>query len=586
MTAFKFSLPTDIPWRRICVSSDMLDPIVCDDERPPKWRSSMAVFRYDPAEDYQPYENEAVTYLKVVTTITPFQPEVDLSKVKGFLPPQLIDEIEESFPTYGAVLQVSVAPREQDMRKYPRERYPYFIDCEPKKRELFEAVTQTGEVLFGSSESLSVGKSSTNTNSMERYDLDMGGGGGGSILFGLVSAEGQTQEQRGTVARSGHEVQNVRTTDSTTERRELQSHTTNLTQMYNLFQAFHIATNRILFLIEPRPHIMQTESTFINGPRALEGVQEVFLVVVRPKDMDQFCVSAYLETAHLTKAPVETQETKQDVVPIRFTTGREARHFVEDYFPDPGYEFDLDQYNQDPNWLSPNEVVNSTGASPSVTKDYARMDVHLGRNGVWDFDFTRYMKRKEAEVTDYVRTIYMSARELCCCPPTRRLADADYITRTVDVSRFRWPIYRGPGNPRSFNQSRRMASRVRDEMVRGFRSSRRHERGQVPYDESEAFNTRVADLLRTTGTRDRLRVPLSRLRGLTPAQREALAEAIGDVDLDRFLDTRDHVLAGILDLTADNVRALKGRLLRGLGKSPNGAQSGSTKAKRSRPKGK
>jgi hypothetical protein len=71
MGTFKLSLPTDIPWRRICVSSDMIDPLSCDDERPPRWNSSLAAFRYDPAEEYQPYENEVVSYLKAFIPHSP-----------------------------------------------------------------------------------------------------------------------------------------------------------------------------------------------------------------------------------------------------------------------------------------------------------------------------------------------------------------------------------------------------------------------------------------------------------------------------------------------------------------------------------
>jgi hypothetical protein len=38
------SLPIDIPWKRLCVSEDMIDRNVCDAQYPPKWRSSIAAF--------------------------------------------------------------------------------------------------------------------------------------------------------------------------------------------------------------------------------------------------------------------------------------------------------------------------------------------------------------------------------------------------------------------------------------------------------------------------------------------------------------------------------------------------------------
>src|ERR1044072_1059428 len=97
MGTFKLSLPTDIPWRRICVSKDMMDPGTCDDEFPRRWQSSLAAFRYDPAEEYQPYENELVSFIKVVATIAPFQDhEIGVEPRFGFYPQEIVDGMEES----------------------------------------------------------------------------------------------------------------------------------------------------------------------------------------------------------------------------------------------------------------------------------------------------------------------------------------------------------------------------------------------------------------------------------------------------------------------------------------------------------
>ena len=43
---FALSVPTDIPWRRVCASGDMHDADPCDLIVPPRWRSSIALFRY------------------------------------------------------------------------------------------------------------------------------------------------------------------------------------------------------------------------------------------------------------------------------------------------------------------------------------------------------------------------------------------------------------------------------------------------------------------------------------------------------------------------------------------------------------
>ena len=53
MAVTSMALPVDIPWERWCVSEDMMAQQVCYSDRPAKWQSSIAVFRYVPNDDYQ-----------------------------------------------------------------------------------------------------------------------------------------------------------------------------------------------------------------------------------------------------------------------------------------------------------------------------------------------------------------------------------------------------------------------------------------------------------------------------------------------------------------------------------------------------
>jgi hypothetical protein len=69
--------------------------------------------------------------------------------------------------------------------------------------------------------------------------------------------------------------------------------------MYHLLDSYHTGTNRAVFLTMARPHLVDSLYTFVNGPRRLEGIQEFFLVVRRPKEMTGICVTAELETASL-----------------------------------------------------------------------------------------------------------------------------------------------------------------------------------------------------------------------------------------------------------------------------------------------
>src|SRR3954452_4165774 len=71
MSLTTLNLPTEIPWERICVTTDMMAPGPRD--LPGKWRSSIAVFKYVPDEDYQTYDGREISYLKVVVTVCGYQ---------------------------------------------------------------------------------------------------------------------------------------------------------------------------------------------------------------------------------------------------------------------------------------------------------------------------------------------------------------------------------------------------------------------------------------------------------------------------------------------------------------------------------
>ena len=59
-------LPIDVPWSLIAASPDMMDTTFCDDGFPPPWRSSLAIYAYEPSPDDLPQQlcDQRVTYLK------------------------------------------------------------------------------------------------------------------------------------------------------------------------------------------------------------------------------------------------------------------------------------------------------------------------------------------------------------------------------------------------------------------------------------------------------------------------------------------------------------------------------------------
>ncbi len=599
MSTFRLSLPTDIPWRRICVSHDMMDPVACDARLPPRWKSSLAAFRYDPPVEYQPYEHEVVSYVKVVATVVPYAPEINLATDGKYVPPQLVDQIEESFPCYGALLHVTVTPPPAEASSYPLERYPYFLDFEPKKRELYELVTDTGEVLSGSSSKLTVGKSATNTSALENYNIDNGwnfglqasyAGTGGGVSVGDQMTVGQ-------IGKSGQEFTNVRSSDVASERRELQSHTTQLAQMYNLFQAFHLGTNRGLFFMEPRPHIRQAETTFINGPRALEGIQEIFLVVVRPKEMTEFCLGAVLETAHLTKQPVYETKVTTDTLAFRLhgaaqnkdtdwgsTDWWEPVEHTETYTPPPDWEIDtskgLGGYSY--TVLSQQNRVQGPvfNVSPGSLTVYGKVQWHFWETGILhddnyqdgflNVDVTIYLRKRTPDFVDYVRKLFLSARALCCCAghhgDTPDYKRPDWITGVVDFTAKKWKVYTGLASKGTFQQSRTMAAEIRGEMVRMQGSSRRHGHGEVGYVESDAYLTRVADVLRAYKRRTILDAS-TRDADVHDATYARVVEAMGEAKVGDLIAVESQILAEAAGVEVAEVRKLKEKLLASVGRA-------------------
>lgn len=573
MTNFKLNLPTDIPWRRIAVSHDMMDPGLCGDERPPRFRSSLAAFQYDPAEDYQPFKDQVVTYIKIVATIAPYAPDLSVADGEEFIPPELIDDLEEALPCYGAVLEVRVAPGEDERDAFPVEKYPYFIDFEPKKRELYEAVTETGEVLSGSATKLGVSKSATSTTNTENYDIDLGYSFGFNVgAFGVnLGGGGDDRKQVGTINRAAYQSSDIRTTDTSSERRELQSHIAQITQMYNLFQAFHLGTNRALFLLEPRPHIVQTEVTFVNGPRALEGIQEVFLVVVRPKEMKTLCVSAVLETAHVTYGPISEHETKTQQLNV---------HFTPELAFDPEGHPEFEGQHEELSWSAPEGWVidlacGAGGYDYTVVKKYKvqvgptfnvsskkiTVSGKVKGGGDLNVDVTVYLRSASAKDASQAQNLFLSARELCSCPEKTKYM-VDWITFERGFGAYNFSARPRLMSKETFIKNREFASVIRKEMIRSFGSSLRRTHRSLSYIESGTFLARLTELMRRSTLPHNLEGAISDIQEIDEGTRAHITKALGTITIREFLTRDSGGIARFLGVSVKEVDQLKKKTLR------------------------
>ncbi len=322
MTTQALTLPVDIPWRRLAYAADMIDTNFGDIALPPKWRSSLAVYYYvvEQEQTAESYPEGRIVYLRLTCSITGWNPSEELQAAVSLeevgdnlddLQRATWEAIQSSgwaeayWPCLGAIAQIAIYPNPAD--GVHADDYPFIQDFEPKKRELFETVTDTGEYLSGSSEKIDVQKGTTSTDSTEKSDIMTGGGvtipvGGAVGLGANISGEWGTRKTTGTQAVDMH------TTDSARERRETVSHSTTFSQMYQLFNGYHLGTNRAVFLIAPRPHTasqtqragQESELAFnlIQGQRALEGIQDMFLVVHVPTKLQGICIQASLDTGH------------------------------------------------------------------------------------------------------------------------------------------------------------------------------------------------------------------------------------------------------------------------------------------------
>ncbi len=449
MSINSFSLPVDIPWKKVCVSEDMIDPKVCDRDFPLRWRSSLAVFSHEPSEDYQIHEGMKLTYLKVVATITGFQPEPEEVGIKdrsvdvSWSDPAVIKNYKEIvnnfYGCYGAILEVSVGPGKQDPDVKLKD-FPYFADFAPKKREIYETVSATGEMMSRSLENVNVRKGTTSAGSHEMLDVfggaevsaaAAGGAGGGAGFDGQWGSKDMNQQQ----------YSNIRTSDQAREMRESFSHTTHLTQMYHELTSYHLGTNRSVFFMLPRPHIIDSESTFTNGPRRLEGIQEFFLVVLRPESVKELCMEAYLETAHVVSEPQFEYETKTDTLELVVIArcqdpsgswGNDSQTFVADgsetYHVPEGWEVDLDRNGGAEIASQSGDRINEVritererdhitlwGQCTARFYDRQWPETNYCEQGRINAQATIYLRKKAPTISGYSQNLWLTGRGICCC---------------------------------------------------------------------------------------------------------------------------------------------------------------------------
>jgi hypothetical protein len=516
MTISTFAVPIDIPWQRIAFSSDMMDEIACDRELPLRWRSSVAVFEYEPPVDQQRIDGFKVSYLKVACSITGYQPSDKEIRIRerlgkfGWTHKDHNEALQAAvgayYACYGAMLEVVVAPHAEE--NFALKDYPYFADFDPKKRELYELVTDTGEVMSRSLEDVNVRQGHTTLQSHEVRDKTDVKGAVAGYYSGIV-ASGAVGGESGTTDITQQATENVRTTDAAREERETFSHTTQLSQMYHLLNSYHLGTNRAAFFVLPRPHVKESPFTFVNGPREIEGIQEFMLVVVRPKEMAGFCVEAYLETAHLTHNPVyDKGETTQ---PLPLKVNAEIHESDESHFNHVtgansstkivGKVVDTDRGaggydtagSRGYDVLQP---IIAVGLPPAITFTVSsdHVDVTAIVSGFYDepddtlypasldLNAVVYYKNEVPAIVGYTDGLLITARAVCSCPPARILGVEYEKGLSVVYEKQIGKLEVRPSRERAsipIAEANRLQLDIHREMLHSLSSADRYPRGTV-----------------------------------------------------------------------------------------------------------
>src|SRR5262249_35401366 len=114
MTTTVLSLPVDVPWKLLAQSADMYATDI-QNPLPIKWRTTVPIFYYepDPDQDAPTNDEETTAFLKVVATITGFQPDLlTTDDVSGGAPyftttVQNAANLVKYYPALAALLQVA-----------------------------------------------------------------------------------------------------------------------------------------------------------------------------------------------------------------------------------------------------------------------------------------------------------------------------------------------------------------------------------------------------------------------------------------------------------------------------------------------
>ncbi|MDP9373955.1 MAG: hypothetical protein M3Q65_16160 [Chloroflexota bacterium] len=491
--------------------------------------------------------------------------------------------------------------------------YPHIVDFEPKARDLYQAASEFGEVLTGSFSGVNTGKSFTHTENTQT-SLGVGAKTSASVPIPntplTIGSEisGSISHTWGETDQEGWSVQ----TDASRDRRERQATTTSISQMYNLLTGYHPGTNRAAFIMLPRPHTLQPTDhrTFAHGLRMIEGVQEFFLIVARPRGVDGLAVEAFLETGHfpekveVEEPPVEYDESQEEFTVSAYAKGgtgvdgawnAECTDIQHSYAIGSGWVIDRRPGKGDPGHPGVMEIGNNSNnqantslrnynyqptsdSNVSVTGRICGAN-YWGPGAIFERTYrvlTRSEQPKPPSTPPVVKTPFLiTSRGLCASyrsdepclqlvpvARARGLFETDQIVdeRTIDLDPA--VIALAESNQTRTPVLKDLLTQIHFALASSARRPTRRPFGEGSFLETDYFKDQIKRLLPP----ERLEIPLSRVPDLPRSLvrrlggRRTVAEVL-DLDLARFAET-----AGV---GIEEGLAARRRLL-GLPERPNG----------------
>ena len=482
-----------------------------------------------------------------------------------------------------------------ESRKFNLNEFPHIIDVEPKVRDLIQASTESGEILTTSKSNIKTNKSLTHTeNSQTGWKLSASGGEKDkyNVLGELNHSNSETEEQNWSVA-----------TDASRERADKQGSSTQVSQLYNLLNSYHVGTNRAQFLMLARPHVLQPTDhrTFVDGLRHIEGVQDFILIVARPPEMLGLCVEATLETGHFpeglvpeTPEPVfeESEETfKVTAFADNGFFGGSCNTFNETHTVESGWVVDTrPSRGSDAGHPGLQEIANdSNGQANSSLENYnyrriSDADVSVsgkicGQSLERDkarFDrtykvFTRSVlpKPTSAEAKVPLDRLLITGRSLCVCyrssescprvdPRTAFPADGEFTLKIIDEPKLQVSRRLLTNSLTGFDRTpamKELLQQVSNAMTRSWRSPGRRPTDQAPtFLESDYFK----DFVKRKLSSKYLAQPISRVKGVP----EEMIKACGaETDVAAILEMNLEHLVRRTGLGRDEVLKARNALL-------------------------